>query len=108
MQYDNRECRKRFTDSGIKTLESGSVFLASFIPAFAGILATSGHVSSAAMFNTVVMGGAQGYMQLASKILMPVSMSILGISLAGSVCGELKLETLAQAVKKRLYGYWVL
>ena len=44
-----------------KTLESGSVFLASFIPAFAGILATSGHVSSAAMFNTVVMGGAQGY-----------------------------------------------
>ena len=83
-----------------KTLESGSVFLASFIPAFAGILATSGHVSSAAMFNTVVMGGAQGYMQLASKILMPVSMSILGISLAGSVCGELKLETLAQAVKK--------
>lgn len=58
-----------------KTLESGSVFLASFIPAFAGILATSGHVSSAAMFNTVVMGGAQGYMQLASKILMPVSMS---------------------------------
>ena len=38
-------------------------------------------------------------MQLASKILMPVSMSILGISLAGSVCGELKLETLAQAEK---------
>lgn len=66
-----------------KTLESGSVFLASFIPAFAGILATSGHVTSAAMFNTVVMGGAQGYMQLSSKILMPVSMSILGISLAG-------------------------
>ena len=89
-----------------KTLESGSVFLASFIPAFAGILATSGHVSSAAMFNTVVMGGAQGYMQLASKILMPVSMSILGISLAGSVCGELKLETLAQAVKKTVI--WML
>ena len=89
-----------------KTLESGSVFLASFIPAFAGILATSGHVSSAAMFNTVVMGGAQGYMQLASKILMPVSMSILGISLAGSVCGELKLETLAQAVKKTVI--WIL
>ena len=86
-----------------KTLESGSVFLASFIPAFAGILATSGHVSSAAMFNTVVMGGAQGYMQLASKILMPVSMSI---SLAGSVCGELKLETLAQAVKKTVI--WIL
>ena len=85
-----------------KTLESGSVFLASFIPAFAGILATSGHVSSAAMFNTVVMG----YMQLASKILMPVSMSILGISLAGSVCGELKLETLAQAVKKTVI--WIL
>ena len=71
-----------------KTLESGSVFLASFIPAFAGILATSGHVSSAAMFNTVV------------------SMSILGISLAGSVCGELKLETLAQAVKKTVI--WIL
>lgn len=44
-----------------KTLESGSVFLASFIPAFAGILATSGHVSSAAMFNTVVMGCAGLY-----------------------------------------------
>ena len=58
------------------------------------------------MFNTVVMGGAQGYMQLASKILMPVSMSILGISLAGSVCGELKLETLAQAVKKTVI--WIL
>ncbi len=89
-----------------KTLESGSIFLASFIPAFAGILATSGHVTSAAMFNTVVMGGAQGYMQLASKILMPVSMSILGISLAGSVCGELKLATLAEAVKKTVI--WLL
>ena len=37
---------------------------------------------------------------------MPVSMSILGISLAGSVCGELKLETLAQAVKKTVI--WIL
>lgn len=92
--------------SASKTLESGSVFLTGFIPAFAGILATSGHVTSAAMFNTIVMGGAQGFTQLASKILMPVSMSILGISLAGSVCGELKLETLAEAVKKTVI--WLL
>lgn len=89
-----------------KTLESGSVFLASFIPAFAGILATSGHVTSAAMFNTVVMGGAQCFTQLASKILMPVSMSILGVSLAGSVCSELKLSALAEAVKKTVI--WIL
>lgn len=89
-----------------KTLESGSVFLASFIPAFAGMVAANGHVSSAAMFNSVVMGGSQIFMQLASKVLMPVSMSIMGISLAGGVCPDLRLCSLAEAVKKTVI--WIL
>ena len=89
-----------------KTLESGSVFLASFIPAFAGMVAASGHVSSAAMFNSIVMGGAQIFMQLASKVLIPVSMSVMGISLAGGVCPDLRLCSLADAVKKTVI--WIL
>ena len=60
VQYDNCECRKRFADSGIKKRLSREAYSLKLYTCFAGILATSGHVSSAAMFNTVVMGGAQG------------------------------------------------
>lgn len=87
---------------GSETMESGSVFLSGFIPAFAGVVSMSGHVTSAAVLNSVIMGGAQLYMQLAVNLFMPVCVCIVGITLAGCVCPDLKLEALAQAAQKLL------
>lgn len=92
--------------SAQQTLETGSVFISSFIPAFAGIVAMSGRVSSAAVFNSIVMGGAQIYMQLAANVLMPITTAIMSITLAGSVNTDLKLDALSSAAKKIII--WVL
>ena len=91
---------------GNDTLSSGSVFLSSFIPAFAGLVSMAGKVTSATVFNTLVMTGAQLYVQLASNILMPVSVCVLGLTLSGSVNSDLNLNSLAENVKKIII--WIL
>ncbi len=88
------------------TIESGSVFLASFIPAFAGVMASSGKPTAAAALNIAVMGGAQFFVQLASKILLPSTMGMLAVSLTGCLNPEIKPDSLVCAAKKIII--WVL
>lgn len=83
-----------------QTLETGSVFLSGFIPAFAGVVTMSGHITSAAVFNSIVMGGVQLFMQIAVKVIMPLTVCIVGITLAGCTNPDLRLEAMAQAAKK--------
>ncbi|MCH5323639.1 MAG: stage III sporulation protein AE [Eubacterium sp.] len=81
-------------------VRGGSVFLEGFIPAFAGMMAMSGQVTTAAVINTVVMAGAQIYSLLAANLIVPAASCIMGITIAGSVNPELKLNTIAETAKK--------
>lgn len=83
-----------------ETLQAGGAFLLTFVPVFAGIMAVTGQLSTATAFNAVVLVASQVFSQLMITVLMPMTSSILGISVAGAVNPDLNIERVAELVKK--------
>lgn len=81
-------------------VNAGKVFLEGFIPAFAGILLIGGQVNTSVVINSVVMAGAQLFAIISSGIIVPASSCIMGVTIAGSVDPELKLNAIAETAKK--------
>jgi len=82
-----------------QTLTASSAFMLVFIPILAGIMAVMGQVLSANLFNGAVIMAAQVFSQVMVMVLMPLAVSILGVSIAGAVNPDLKTERLAGTVK---------
>ncbi|MCL2035826.1 MAG: stage III sporulation protein AE [Oscillospiraceae bacterium] len=89
------ECVMRTTE----TLTAAGAFMLTFIPILAGIMAVMGQLVSANLFNGAVIAAAQIFSQVMVMALMPLSVSILGVSIAGAVSPDLKTERLAHMVK---------
>jgi stage III sporulation protein AE len=88
------------------TLSAAGAFMLTFIPILAGIMAVMGQTLSANLFSSSVVVAAQVFSQIMVTALMPLSASILGVSIAGAVAPELKTDRLADTVKKIVI--WVL
>ncbi|MCL1866650.1 MAG: stage III sporulation protein AE [Oscillospiraceae bacterium] len=82
-----------------QTLTAAGAFMLIFIPILAGIMAVMGQVASAGLLNTAVVAAAQIFSQVMVMALMPLSVSVLGVSIAGAVSPVLKTERVANAVK---------
>ena len=89
-----------------QTLTATGAFMLTFIPILAGIMAVTGQLISANLFNSSVVIAAQVFSQVMVMALMPLSASILGISIAGAVSPDLKTEQIANTVKTVVI--WVL
>ncbi|MBQ8790912.1 MAG: stage III sporulation protein AE [Ruminiclostridium sp.] len=85
---------------GENTLKQGQVFASSFIPAFAGVISMTGRVTSATVLNGSIMGGIQLFMMLATNVILPLGICIMGFTLAGAVDTELKLSGFCDSIKK--------
>jgi stage III sporulation protein AE len=89
-----------------QTLTAAGAFMLTFIPILAGIMAVMGQLVSANLFSGAVVVAAQIFSQVMVTALMPLSASILGVSIAGAVNPDLKTERLADTVKTVVI--WVL
>ncbi|MCL1831771.1 MAG: stage III sporulation protein AE [Oscillospiraceae bacterium] len=89
-----------------QTLTAAGAFMLTFIPILAGIMAVMGNLISANLFSTAVVAAAQIFSQIMVMVLMPLSASILGVSVAGAVNPDLKTDKLAETVKT--ITVWVL
>ena len=89
-----------------QTLTAAAAFMLTFIPILAGIMAVMGQIVSANLFNSSVLLAAQVFSQVMITALMPLSASVLGVSIAGAVSPDLKTENLAKTVKTVII--WVL
>jgi stage III sporulation protein AE len=89
-----------------ETLTAAGAFMLTFIPILAGIMAIMGQLISANLFSSAVILAAQVFSQVMIMILMPLSASVLGVSIAGAVNPDLKTEKLAETVKTVVI--WVL
>ena len=89
-----------------QTLTAAAAFMLTFIPVLAGIMAVMGQLVSASLFNSSVLVAAQLFSGVMVTALMPLSASVLGVSIAGAVSPELKTESLAKTVKTVVI--WVL
>ncbi len=88
------------------TLSAASDFMLTYVPVLAGIIAAGGQAASASVFSAVMMVVIQVLTQIASKLLIPLSGMMLGVSAAGGLNPELKLEKIAEGIKKVII--WVL
>ncbi len=96
------ECVERTAD----TLSAAGSFFGVFIPIFAGIMAVTGQIATATVFCSVIIIAGQIITQLILIFLIPLSSCILGVSVAGAVNPDLKIENIAQFIKKIVI--WVL
>lgn len=84
----------------VNTLNYSGEFMASYIPVFAGIVAASGGITSAASYNMIVMTVLQIFVQLAKHYLTPVLSYSFAISIVEAINPSISLAGLNQALKK--------
>lgn len=83
-------------------VEGLSSFLSVYVPVFAGIMAANGQTASAAAYNGIITVSTELFCQLFTLIFFPLASCIMGISVAGAFNPDLKINSIAEAVKKLL------
>lgn len=86
--------------SSLAAISAAANFMLVFIPVLTGISAALGHTLTAAAVNSAILGGTQLFSQLAANFLAPFCGAILGVSTAGAVNPQLKLDKLGEVIKK--------
>ena len=87
-------------ESAKTAIEALSSFLAVYIPAFAGIMAASGQTATAAAYNAAITVASQLITQLFSVLIFPLSSCIMGISIAGAINPDIKINSISEAAKR--------
>ena len=87
-------------ESSKTAIEALSSFLAVYIPTFAGIMSASGQTATASAYNATITVASQLISQLFSAFIFPLSSCIMGISIAGAINPDLKINSIAEAAKK--------
>lgn len=86
--------------SACDTLSDGSDFMLCYVPAFAGIAASSGTVTSAVSYNAIVLILAEASAVFAGNILMPISAVCMAMNIVGAVNPDFGLSALTELIKK--------
>ena len=81
-------------------LSATANFMLIFIPAIAGIAAVLGHITSATVVNSAAIAATQLFSQLAANFLAPLCGAVLGLSVAGAVNPQLKIDKIGELLKK--------
>ena len=84
----------------IEAVNGAWVFMGSFVPVYAAVLGTSGHLSSALSYQTVVLFVAEGMTLLMQQWITPVLGVSLGLGSVGSVSSEWKLDAISGFLNK--------
>lgn len=84
----------------LDVLQAASGFMLVFVPVFAGVIAAMGKAATASAVNTVTLGAAQLFSQLAVNFLTPVCGTVMGLSVTGAIHPELNISKLAELIKK--------
>ncbi len=82
------------------TLSQGSNFMIGYIPIFAGITASSGNVTSAVSYNSIVLIVAEIAVQLASNYLMPMLSICMALGIVEAINPTFNLSGITKAIKK--------
>lgn len=87
-------------DGTLGLLSAAANFMLVFIPAFTAIAAVLGHVTTASAVNSAVLAATQLFSQLSVNFLAPLCGTIIGVSTAGAVHPQMKLDKLGELIKK--------
>ncbi len=82
------------------TLSQGGNFMIGYIPIFAGITASSGNVTSAVSYNSIVLLVAEVAVQLAANYLMPMLSICMALGIVEAINPTFNLSGITKAIKK--------
>lgn len=85
--------------SAAKTLDSGGMFMMGYVPVFAGITASSGSVTSAVVYNMLVIMAAEISVRLSGSVIVPALSVCMAAGIVEAVDPELRLSGITEAVK---------
>ncbi|MCM1299630.1 MAG: stage III sporulation protein AE [Firmicutes bacterium] len=93
--------------SAAKTAAQGLYsFLSVYIPAFGGIMAANGQTASATAYCGIITVAVELFSQTFTLIVIPLTSCIMGISVAGAVNPDLKINSFASMAQKAVN--WIL
>ncbi|MBQ3133660.1 MAG: hypothetical protein IJC17_05265 [Clostridia bacterium] len=81
-------------------VESSLVFMSSFVPVYAGLLAAGGYVTATVSYQTILLWVGELLMVLLGKVILPVLMVALAINTVGSVSPAWRLQQLGNGISK--------
>ena len=85
-----------------RTILNTGGFVSVFVPAFAGVTAAMGGLGSAGVYNMMILGASELFIQFTNNLFMPIVSTVSAVSAAGAVFSDCSLEKLAALVKKVL------
>ncbi len=91
------------SDSVNKTadvLRSGGEFMITYVPIFSGIVASSGHLTSATIYNVSLVSFAEIVVQFLSSVIVPILSVSMALGVIESINPTIKLSSLTFGITK--------
>ncbi len=89
-----------------KAIQSGCVFMTSFIPVYCGILVSGGHIATSAGFSAFMLGATEFVSFVASFVVLPLVSMYLALRICFCFSPAFSMNGFANAVKKG--AIWIL
>lgn len=77
-----------------EALETGRIFMGSYVPVFSGFLAAGGSVSASAAYQVFVLFLTEGIMQITGAVLFPLTQMAAALGIADAVNPKLQLGSM--------------
>lgn len=93
-------------NASVNALRGTGIFMLSFIPIFAVIVAASGAAVTAASMSALLLAAAETVTYISSFAVLPLMGGYLAVSLSGAVSPAIKKSGIAETVKK--LAFWIM
>ncbi len=92
--------------ASVNALKGTGVFMLSFVPVFAVIVAGTGAAVTSVSMSSLLLAAAEGITYIASFVVLPLMGGYLAISISGSVSPIMKRSGIAEIIKR--IAFWIM
>ncbi|MDE6666267.1 MAG: stage III sporulation protein AE [Ruminococcus sp.] len=86
--------------SALTAVERGGSFILLFVPIFTGITVVSGGITTAGIYNVLILGASELIVELSRHFLIPVLSVTAVLAVSGSIFPNVSLESIVSLLKK--------
>lgn len=92
--------------AGVNAMQGSAVFMTSFVPVFAGVVASSGSAATSVSMSSLLLGTVQVVNLISSFAVMPLLGGFMAVSLASSASPLISGTGIAEGIKK--LSFWIM
>ncbi len=87
-------------EESLTAIERGGSFILVFVPVFTGITVASGGITTAGIYNILILGASELIVELSRHFLIPVLSITAVLAVSGSIFPNVSLESIVGLLKK--------